>query len=61
MFKKLAFVFIIFVLIISCRKATTRPSISDVGNPPSEEGVPDIYIGKYRIGGIHKLCQFERN
>ena len=42
MFKKLAFVFIIFVLIISCRKATTRPSISDVGEPPSEEGVPDI-------------------
>ena len=42
MFKKLLFLFIIFALVISCKKATTRPSMSDVGTPPSEEGIPDI-------------------
>ena len=42
MFKKLLFLFLIFVLIISCKKATTRPSMSDIGTPPSEEGIPDI-------------------
>lgn len=42
MFKKLLFLFIIFILIISCRRATTRPNMSNLGTPPSEEGIPEI-------------------
>lgn len=42
MLKRIFFLFIIIILMISCRKAVTRPNISDLGTPPSEEGIPDI-------------------
>lgn len=42
MFKKLLFLFIVLILIISCIRATTRPSTSDLGTPPSEDGIPEI-------------------
>lgn len=42
MLKRIFFLFIIIILMISCRRAVTRPNISDLGTPPSEGGIPDI-------------------
>ena len=42
MLKRIFFLFIIIILMISCRRAVTRPNMSNLGTPPSEEGIPEI-------------------
>ena len=42
MFKKLLFLFITFVLIISCRRAVTRPNLDSLGTPPEAPDTPVI-------------------
>ncbi|WP_157150935.1 leucine-rich repeat domain-containing protein [Brachyspira sp. SAP_772] len=44
MFKKLLFLFIIFILIISCRRATTRPTLDSIGSPPEDPNSPVIDV-----------------
>ena len=42
MFKKLLFLFMIFILIISCRRAVTRPNLDSLGTPPEDPDAPII-------------------
>lgn len=42
MFKKAIYLFIIFILVISCRRAVTRPTLDSMGTPPEEPDSPII-------------------
>lgn len=42
MFKKVLFLFIIFILIISCKRAVTRPNLDSLGKPPEDPNTPII-------------------
>ncbi|MEI0530701.1 leucine-rich repeat domain-containing protein [Brachyspira pilosicoli] len=42
MLKRALFLFIIFIFIISCRRAVTRPTLDSLGTPPTEPDFPTI-------------------